>query len=421
MKTTHALFALFALGCAVTPRSNVCSDTNPCPSGQRCYEGFCLPDTRDAGMDARVGPACDEAEQCYEADGGRGMGVCQAGCRGDGGMCVDQVLPSPEVCNGLDDDCDGTPDEDFDFTTEAQCGTCGLECTANQTCCENTTTGQHECADLDSSIQHCQSCGRSCVSPNNACCGAGCVNTLTDNNNCGRCGNQCTGSSTCCNGTCVDVRFSDAHCGGCGNPCDTGAGEDCCGSVADPNAVDCRPSGDCATTCTPACTAGNDPLCCSGICVADISTDPQNCGGCGITCNPGQLCCNRQCKDPQDACGSCLMQCTTSQACCGAAGAQMCEDLGTDEHCRNCGEACTLQQDCCPGVGCVNLSTSPLHCGECGMGCESGTCCNGVCCAAGEGCCGGSCTPLNVNGNCGACGVNCVLGCNPDTRRCNVI
>ena len=35
---------------------------------------------------------------------------------------------APETCNGVDDDCDGASDEDFDFTTVARCGQCDTRC-----------------------------------------------------------------------------------------------------------------------------------------------------------------------------------------------------------------------------------------------------------------------------------------------------
>jgi hypothetical protein len=59
-----------------------------------------------------------QTQACYSGPGGTaGVGVCRAGyqiCRTDGsgyGECSGEVLPSPETCNGLDDDCDGTVDD----------------------------------------------------------------------------------------------------------------------------------------------------------------------------------------------------------------------------------------------------------------------------------------------------------------------
>jgi len=67
------------------------------------------------------GPDCCRAgtrSSCYAGPMGTlGRGICRAGTRtclpsGAPGPCMGQVLPRMEVCNGLDDDCDGTVDED---------------------------------------------------------------------------------------------------------------------------------------------------------------------------------------------------------------------------------------------------------------------------------------------------------------------
>ena len=58
--------------------------------------------------------ACDPGEPCVGLD----VGACEAGfqvCEGNTLVaCIDRVDPAPEVCNGYDDDCDGTTDEDAD-------------------------------------------------------------------------------------------------------------------------------------------------------------------------------------------------------------------------------------------------------------------------------------------------------------------
>ena len=53
---------------------------------------------------------------CYDAlPSTEGVGECRGGVQacdgGEFGRCVDQVLPTDEICNGLDDDCDGMVDE----------------------------------------------------------------------------------------------------------------------------------------------------------------------------------------------------------------------------------------------------------------------------------------------------------------------
>lgn len=62
-------------------------------------------------------------------DGGSG----DAGVKRDAGMC----LPALEVCNALDDDCDGQIDNGFDLTSDPNhCGACATRCTGvTRRCC----------------------------------------------------------------------------------------------------------------------------------------------------------------------------------------------------------------------------------------------------------------------------------------------
>jgi hypothetical protein len=53
---------------------------------------------------------------CYDGPAGTaGMGICMAGVQTcAGGMfrsCIGQIQPATEICNGIDDDCDGTADD----------------------------------------------------------------------------------------------------------------------------------------------------------------------------------------------------------------------------------------------------------------------------------------------------------------------
>jgi len=86
---------------------------------------------------------------CYTGPVGTvGKGVCILGkktCLGGAwGSCQGQVLPSAESCNGLDDDCDGSTDEDF--------GNLGQVCSVGVGACQATST--YKCK-LDGSATEC--------------------------------------------------------------------------------------------------------------------------------------------------------------------------------------------------------------------------------------------------------------------------
>jgi hypothetical protein len=83
-------------------------------SGCGSRSGLYVPDV-DAGVDAEVdeGPCEDGAVEACGSD----VGTCRQGtrtCIGDAfGPCEGEVTPRNELCNELDDDCDGSVDEGF--------------------------------------------------------------------------------------------------------------------------------------------------------------------------------------------------------------------------------------------------------------------------------------------------------------------
>ena len=106
-------------------------------------------------------------------------GVCAAGTRRcDKGKIICKASFSPgqqkEICNGLDDDCDSTPD---DGTLCVQGNTCqgkqgcrcggGAACTVPSFCCGSS------CQDLTASTNHCGACNTAC-GPNETCNSGGC-------------------------------------------------------------------------------------------------------------------------------------------------------------------------------------------------------------------------------------------------------
>jgi hypothetical protein len=212
------------------------------PNGvELCDDGTCAIDACDAdfldcnrlyedGCEApRLSPSscltCGNV--CAYANGVPGCGEqgcflagCQAGFvdvdgRSSNG-CEYACLPTQggvEVCDSIDNDCDGQIDEGFDLNTDADnCGRCGRECgapnnaqaicrqgqcaidgcDANFLDCNNNFNDGCEESAFD--VDHCRSCGARCVYPNGvpgcnvqgcflAACEAGWVNADGNPNN----------------------------------------------------------------------------------------------------------------------------------------------------------------------------------------------------------------------------------------------
>ncbi len=224
-----------------------------------------------------VDPYCLDNCDGGEADSGVDTGVVDA--RPD-----DACRPvGDELCNGNDDDCDGTVDEGFDLDTDPDnCGECDSACVIPNAFpgCEGGECTVSECeigfVDLDDNPNNgceyeCQNTGAErCDGVDNNCDGAtdeG-FDLTSDVGNCGSCGNVCVFpnasascmSSTCTMGTCnagfVDLDSDPAN--GCEYAC-ASTGTEACNSVDD----DCDGSVDEAF---------------------DLLTDAANCGTCGVAC-----------------------------------------------------------------------------------------------------------------------------------------
>jgi hypothetical protein len=82
-----------------------------------------------------------------------------------------------------------------------------------------------------SAVAKCEACPSGCTTgTQTTCCEKGCVDLMSDPNNCGACSNACGGQQpNCCYGVCRNTNSDPTNCGTCGHGCD--AGEVCMGGM----------------------------------------------------------------------------------------------------------------------------------------------------------------------------------------------
>ncbi len=217
-------------------------------------------------------------------------------------------------------------------------------------------------------------------------CGGVCVDTLTDTNHCGGCGNWCNtdpGFSPeigtafhCINGECVLRSQASEDPYSCGS-----------GGFTDydfytpgrPGLIECPAEAPCLDgVCSALGCIDPGLTACNNICTR-TSYDSNNCGSCGNACSlPNQTCragsCYSECEEPGT--GYCRSPID---------GSRYCAELDSDGvHCGRCQHSCPSSQLCsrgecvseCPSDltncmgGCADTMTSEWNCGECGNRCD---------------------------------------------------
>jgi hypothetical protein len=106
-----------------------CDDSNPDAWDEAQCSATCAIDPHSSACpcDSAASP---EPEICYGGPAGTiGIGACRAGLHscevsGQWGPCQGQVLPTDEICDEVDEDCDG----EIDDGVKSACGDCNFEC-----------------------------------------------------------------------------------------------------------------------------------------------------------------------------------------------------------------------------------------------------------------------------------------------------
>jgi alpha-tubulin suppressor-like RCC1 family protein len=372
-----------------------------CAADRRLCDGVCRDLASDPSNCGACGRVCAGGQMCSlgscQSSCASGQSNCNGACINLGAPCVVGVgacartgstlcgagptaacsvtpgAPIAEVCDGIDNDCDGLTDEGF-CRIVGVCYTNGQGNPAN-VCERCVVTSVNESGPT---VWSDAPAGTNCSTPaNGVCLGTAC---------------GCRNAQTNCSGVCVDLNASAVHCGGCGRAC--ASGQDCVGG-----------------TCVAGCIAPTTR--CGSDCV-DTRTNLNHCGACGRACpafaNGTAVCLASMCSgvctagfancdgNPTNGCESSL---ATNAANCGVCG-NACAPPSASGFCSagRCGVGTCLagRADCDgdPANGCeADLNTSAANCGACDRICApNGRCLAGSCvesCPSGQSQCGGTC------------------------------
>jgi len=209
-----------------------CGDGTPCDSDTvcgegHCYQGFCVSctngtidgDETDIDCGGTCGP-CGVGDTCASASD-CGANLCEGGT-----CCVANACgvcgPTPaEVCNGVDDDCDGQVDEASDIGAPTACVQDGV-CAGSQNVCAGAAGWVCDASVYSAHSADWEQVETSCDGLDNDCDGEVDEGLI---NSCGTCGpapiEVCDGLDNNCDGQ-VD---NSPECGACGTTVEVACGD----------------------------------------------------------------------------------------------------------------------------------------------------------------------------------------------------
>jgi hypothetical protein len=456
-----------------------CDLATPCPSGYNCQEvdttsgvksyqcmstaGVCL--CSNLAIESSLASPCEVTNE---------YGTCMGlrACVENGLSECDAVIPGPEICNGIDDDCNGNVDE----LTCDDGNSCTVDTCLGEGGCEHVNQTEGECLDGDvcTIADHCDEgvcvgtpieCDDGNACTDDACDGLGGCSFINNTIPCDD-GDDCTLGELCAEGACLpEVTLSCDD----GNPCTQDACDTVTGCSHVPTDALCDDGNACTTDdaclagqCTATLTLGCDDenpcttdLCspnegCSSVVntlpcndentctTSDICSEGLCAGGEALNCNDGNPCTDDVC-DPLTGCSFVANEapcddaneCTASSVCADG-GCKGLDSVDCDD-----GNLCTTDT-CVPATGCAStfnnvpcddgdlctpsdLCTEGACQGSGALPCDDGNPCTDDTCDAAQGCVftpnlapcddGNACTENDACGD-GSCKAVSVVQCN---------